>query len=288
MKLYYYAFTSHKYGLDRMKRATVILNKLRAEGIETMLLVNDFRAGLVARDFGVSESITIEGIQDIDAIAEIGDCVIIDSPEDDHGRLVKYCSDFKSVFRFAEHAEDKSIHGEILLKLDCQNDEECISSLIVDDIYFEEHKKESRTLFFLGDSDANKIILNNADFFKGSEIELLLGNYFYVKYESDLNKVFDTLHEAEEYMDLICTSSRIVTASFQTALEASVAGAEVIFIETEELDAEKREVLNQLKVILIIEFNKDEYQQALLKNVSRVSALIERNETIIKKIIDRL
>ena len=287
MKLYYYAFTSHKYGLDRMKRATVVLNKLREKGIDTMLLVNDFRAGLVARDFGVSESVTIEGIQDIDAIAQIGDCVIIDSPEDDHGRLVKYCSDFKSVFRFAESAEDKSIHGETILSIDCKS-EECISALLVDDIYFEEHKKEPRTLFFLGDSDADKTILNNADFFKESDMELLLGNYFYVKYESDLEKIFDTLHEAEEYQDLICSSSRIVTASFQTALEASVAGAEVIFIEIEELTKEKREILSLLNVILIMKFNREEYEQALLKNVSRASNVIERNETIINKIIDRL
>lgn len=287
MKLYYYAFTGHKYGLDRMKRGAVILNKLRERGMDTMLLVNDFRAGLVARDFGVPESVTIEGIQDIDAIAQIGDCVIIDSPEDDHGRLVKYCSDFKSVFRFAESVEDKSIHGEIILKLDCKNDG-CISSLIVDDIYFEEHKKEKRTLFFLGDSDADKTILNNADFFKESDMELLLGNYFYVKYESDLEKIFDTLHEAEEYQDLICSSSRVVTASFQTALEASVAGAEVVFIETEELSNEKRKIFNSLNIILIIGFNIEEYKQTLLKNVPRVSNIIERNETIINKIIDRV
>ena len=287
MKLYYYAFTGHKYGLDRMKRGAVILNKLRERGMDTMLLVNDFRAGLVARDFGVPESVTIEGIQDIDAIAQIGDCVIIDSPEDDHGRLVKYCSDFKSVFRFAEGVEDKSIHGEIMLELDCKNDS-CISSLIVDDIYFEEHKKEKRTLFFLGDSDADKTILNNADFFKESDMELLLGNYFYVKYESDLEKIFDTLHEAEEYQDLICSSSRVVTASFQTALEASVAGAEVVFIETEELSNEKRKIFNSLNIILIIGFNIEEYKQTLLKNVPRVSNIIERNETIINKIIDRV
>ncbi len=287
MKLYYYAFTGHKYGLDRMKRGAVILNKLKENGIETMLLVNDFRAGLVARDFGVSESVTIEGIQDIDAIAQIGDCVIIDSPEDDHGRLVKYCSDFKSVFRFAEDSEDKSIHGEIMLEPNCKNDG-CISSLIVDDIYFEEHKKEQRTLFFLGDSDADKTILNNADFFKENDMELLLGNYFYVKYESDLEKIFDTLHEAEEYQDLMCSSSRVVTASFQTALEASVAGAEVIFIEIEELSKKKRELLSLLNVILIIRFNREKYEQALLKNVSRTSNVIERNDTIIKKIIDRL
>ena len=287
MKLYYYAFTGHKYGLDRMKRATVVLNKLRDKGVDTMLLVNDFRAGLVAREFGVPESVTIEGIQDIDAIAEIGDCVIIDSPEDDHGRLVKYCSDFKSVFRFAESAEDKSIHGEIMFEVNCKHDT-CLSSLIVDDIYFEEHKKEKRTLFFLGDSDADKTILNNSEFFNENDMELLLGNYFYVKYESDLEKIFDTIHEAEEYQDLICSSSRVVTASFQTALEASVAGAEVIFIEKEELSKEKRELLISLNVILNVNFNKEEYKQTLLKNVLIASNIIERNETIINKIIDRV
>ena len=287
MKVYYYAFTGHKYGLDRMKRASVVVKKLKENGIETMLLVSDFRAGLVARDFGVSESITIEGIQDIDAVAQIGDSIIIDSPEDDHGRLVKYCSDFKSVFRFAEHAKDKSIHGEIMLQINA-TENESISSLIVDDIYFQEHKKEERTLFFLGDSDAGKVILNHKDFFKDLEMELLLGNYFYVKYENDLSKIFTILHEADEYIDLICSSSRVVTASFQTALEATVAQAEVIFIDVGNLTKEQRELLILLKVILIINFNINDYQHALLENVSNPATIIERNETIIHNIINRL
>ena len=287
MKLYYYAFTNHKYGLDRMKRGAVILNKLKAHGIETMLLVNDFRAGLVARDFGVNESVTIEGIQDIDAIAEIGDSIIIDSPEDDHGRLVKYCSEFKSVFRFAQSENDKSVHGETIFKIDCQNDN-CISSIIVDDIYFQKHKKENRTLFFLGDSDADKLILKNASFFKDSKMELLLGNYFYVKYEDELAKIFTTLYEAEEYTNLICSSSRIVTASFQTALESIVTGAEVIFVETPKLLKKEKELLLLLKVRLIKNFNIEDYKQSILKNVSKPVTIIERNETIVRNIINRL
>jgi len=285
--LYYYAFTGHKHGLDRVKKSAVILNKLRAKGIETMLLVNDFRAGLVAREFGVPETVTIETIQDIDAIAQIGDSVIIDSPEDDHGRLVKYCSDFKKVFRFAQTAEDKSIHGETILSIDCQ-DESCISSIIVDDIYFEEHKKEKRTLFFLGDSDADKIILNHADFFKETQIELLLGHYFYVKYEEDLGKIFDKLHEPEEYIDLICSSSRIVTSSFQTALEASVSGAEVIFIDTNKILDKEKELLLSLKVILIYSFNKYKYEQIIIDSVLRGDTLVERSDTIVTKVINQL
>jgi len=287
MRLYYYAYTGHKYGLDRMKRAVVLLNGLREKGIDTMLLVNDFRAGLAARDFGISESVTIEGIQDIDAIAKVEDCVIIDSPEDDHGRLVKYCSDFKRVFRFAETDDDKTIHGEVMLTVDCDNDA-CISANIVDDFYFKEHKKEERTLFFLGDSDADKIILNNADAFVDQNMELLLGHYFYVKYESDLEKIFSKLHESEEYMELIATSSRVVTASYQTALEAKVAGAEVIFINLKNLEEKKIKLLKLLNIEInnSILFNRVEQKE--LESVVDVSRVIEKNETLVTKIINML
>jgi hypothetical protein len=286
MKLYYYAFTGHKYGLDRLKRAVVILNKLRKQGIETMLLVNDFRAGLVAKDYGVPESVHIEGIQDIDAIAEIGDSVIIDSPEDDHGRLVKYCSDFKTVFRFAETDEDKSIHGEVMLDIACE-DERCISSVIVGDLYFEAHEKEERTLFFLGDSDANKTILNNAAFFKAFDMELLLGHYFYVKYEDDLAKIFKTLHEAEEYIELICSSKRVVTASFQTALEAQVAGAEVIFIELKPLRAKEKQLLTSLGIKSINGFEVEALKEVFTMTLAPVKS-VEKSDTIVAEIVKYL
>lgn len=291
MKVYYYAFTGHKFGLDRMKRAAVVLNKLRANGIDTMLLVNDFRAGLVARDFGVPESITIEGIQDIDAIAEIGDSVIIDSPEDDHGRLVKYCSDFKAVFRFAENDEDKSIHGETILRVKCDNDA-CISSILIDDIYFEEHQKENRTLFFLSDSDANKLIINNAEFFKNSNMELLLGNYFYIKYEDDLAKIFDTLHEPEEYQELICSSSHVVTASFQTAVESAMAGAKVTYLELNDLTIDEKELFKLLDVIIIIGFNKESYKEIDKEKKLNVSfkenLKVYESDNIITKLLEKL
>jgi hypothetical protein len=287
MKLYYYAFTGHKFGLDRVKRAAVVLNKLRAKDIETMLLVNDFRAGLVAREFGVPESITIEGIQDIDAIAENGDTVIIDSPEDDHGRLVKYCSDFKAVFRFAERDNDESIHGETMLRLNCKDDK-CISSLLIDDVYFEKHQKEERTLFFLSDSDSDKLIINNADFFKDSNMELLLGNYFYVKYEDELAKIFDTLHEPEEYQALICRSSHVVTASFQTAIEAVVSGAKVTYLELNNLTIAEKELFKLLDVIIVIGFNKESYKEIYKEKILNYSFKEFLNMNKSNQIIDQI
>lgn len=228
--LYYYAHTGHKIGLDRLRRAAAVIKKLAKEGIECRLLLNDFRAGLAAKDLGIREYVTIETIQDIDAVAVTGDSVIIDSDEDDHGRLVKYCSDFRHVWRFAHDDKDRSIHGETLFRVAC-NDNECLNAVIVDDIYFEKEEKEERTLFFFQDMDHDKTILGNVAFFEPFEMELLLGNYFFVKYEDDLAKIFSVLHEPEEYTDLIKSSTRVVTASAQTALEAKAAGADVVYIE---------------------------------------------------------
>lgn len=222
--LYYYANTGHKIGLERLRRGAALLARLADEGVETQFLVNDFRAGLAAKELGVKDYVTVEGVQDIDAIAEHGDSIIIDSIEDDHGRLVKYCEDFDPVWRFAHDENDKAIHDEIVLSVD---------TVLVDDIYFEETDKEERILFFLGDADYDKVVLSNELFFKSFDMELLLGNYFFVKYEDDLAKLFSTLHEPEEYTDLIISSTSVVTASAQTALEAKASGAKVIFIHTD-------------------------------------------------------
>ena len=227
--LFYYANSGHKIGLERVRRGAALLKRLASNEVEAQLLVNDFRAGLVAKDLGVKEYVTIETIQDIDAIAEVGNSIIIDSSEDDHGRLVKYCSDFKNVWRFEHNSSDTSVHGETLLRAECK-DEDCVNAVIVDDDYFEETAKKERILFFLSDADYDKTILNNEAFFKTLNMELLLGNYFFVKYEDDLAKLFSTLHEPEGYMNLIKSSSHIVTASAQTALEAKVSGAKVIYI----------------------------------------------------------
>jgi hypothetical protein len=265
--LYYYANSGHKIGLERVRRGAALLKRLASNGVETQLLVNDFRAGLVAKDLGVKEYVTVETVQDIDAIAEAGNSIIIDSPEDDHGRLVKYCADFKNVWRFVHDSSDVSVHGEILLKPGCKNDD-CVDAVIVDDTYFEECIKEERTLFFLSDADYDKMILSNEAFFKTLDMELLLGNYFFVKYEDDLGKLFSILHEPEEYADLIKDSSCIVTASTQTALEAKVSGAKVIYIDLSDDRLYPVELLNENGINIVNGFNAEAVTKYLNEEIS--------------------
>ena len=265
--LFYYANTGHKIGLERLRRGAALFKHLAKQEIATQFLVNDFRAGLALQELGISEYVTVEGVQDIDAIAEHGDSIIIDSPEDDHGRLVKYCEDFKDVWRFAHDEKDVPIHDEIVLGLD---------TILVDDSYFETVDKEERVLFFLGDADYDKVLLKNESFFKAFDMELLLGTYFFVKYEDDLAKLFSTLHEPEEYHALVSGSTTVVTASAQTALEAKVSGANVIFLHIEQSIILPTSILQAYGIEIVEGFDKDKMNYFLQNNVSNQAQKIEK------------
>ncbi|SFV55000.1 hypothetical protein MNB_SV-3-50 [hydrothermal vent metagenome] len=244
--LYYYASTSHKLGLARVRRAVALLNCLREKGVDTQLLVNDFRAGLVACELGMKEYITIESILDIDAIAEHGDTIIIDTHEDNSARIEKYCNIFNHVFRFRQNIDDIPYFSEYLL-----------DGVVVDRFYEEAQKREkvSRKLFFLNDADYEKNIMQQSMLFEGNGLELLLGNYFFVKYEDELSKIFTYLHESEEYMELIATSQYIVTSSLQTAFEAKTSGACVYYLNLHNEDETQLHYLqfNGIEVVQTID-----------------------------------
>ncbi len=286
MTIYYYAYSGHKYGLDRVKRAVALIKALRTQGVEVNLLLNDFRAGLAARELGVMDSVTVETILDIDAVAKRGDVVFIDSPEDDRGKLEHYADEYRPLFRVVDDCGESASCGEILMKPVC-GEEDCLSSLLVDSDYFEPVPKEKRRLFFLGDADYNKMILSHTDFFEGVGMELLLGQYFFVKYEDDLAKLFDGLHEAEEYSELLCSSSQIITASTQCAIEARAADADVVYLKKPEDAACLLEQFEIFGIKIIDGFDREQLMEAMGSSLNerKVPNSIESiSEKIIKKL----
>jgi len=231
MANYYYAYSGHKFGLDGVRRGVALIKAMRRKGREMQLLVNDFRAGLAARELGVGDAVTIETLLDVDAVAQRGDLVILDTPEDTGARMEKYSELFDRLFYVTDRCDYRSSFGEIVLKPECGEEERCLKTPLVDPEYFEPLPKEDRLLFFYGDTDHHKELLAKKGLFEGTGVELLLGHYFFVKYEGELEKSFARLHEPEEYAALIRSSSRVLTASIQCALEANAAEAEVFYIQ---------------------------------------------------------
>jgi len=262
MKLYYYAFSGHKWGLDRVKRGVALIKALRDEDIEVQLLVNDFRAGLVAKELGVNGSVTIETIMDVDVMAEDGDIVFIDTPEEERGRVEQYSNRYKELFHIVDNDNMKSRFGEHIISPNGD-----LTSAIIDNIYFNILEKEDRVVFFLNDSDYEKTIISKKDFFEDTDMELILGNYFFVKYEDDLAKIFKTLHEPEDYSDLIRSSKRVVTASIQTALEARASEAKVLYILNGNEENSIIKMLSRFNIDTIDGFDKNNLSLWLNSNV---------------------
>ena len=262
MKLYYYAFSGHKWGLDRVKRGVALIKALRDEDVEVQLLVNDFRAGLVAKELGVNGSVTIETIMDVDVMAEDGDIVFIDTPEEERGRVEQYSNRYKELFHIVDNDNMKSRFGEHIISPNGD-----LTSAIIDNIYFDILDKEDRVVFFLNDSDYEKTIISKKDFFEDTDMELILGNYFFVKYEDDLAKIFKTLYEPEDYSDLIRSSKRVVTASIQTALEARASEAKVLYILNGNEENSIIKMLSRFNIDTIDGFDKNNLSLWLNSNV---------------------
>ncbi len=216
--IYLYAYTNHKENLDSLRRVLALYDELKND-FDCELLVNEFRAQLLAKEWGYPLATTIETIKDIDAVASIEDTIIIDSPEKLEGKVLEYPQNFKEV---------------IYLDTTNQSLEGAKNFRVFEDGYIypilEQAKKEEKTIFIYGDSDYEKTILKNLDFFKDLKLDLYWGIYFFVKYEDTLAKVFKEIIEPEEYYEVLKSYQKIISSSIQVTIEALANGAEVAFL----------------------------------------------------------
>jgi len=239
--LYLYAYTNHKENLDSLRRIKVLYDALSTSSIEAEILLNEYRAQLLARDWGLPLATTIETIKDIDAVATINDIVLIDSPEALEGKVLAYGEYFKKLLYINPTCEYRDIK-------DAKNINLWKDGVIYPTI--QEKNLEEKSIFIYGDSDYDKIILKNLDIFKDKDIDLYWGNYFFVKYEEQLEKVFNEIIEAEEYYEIFKKYKNIITSSVQIAIEAKANGLESTYLELSPLDECKRELLMQSDITI--------------------------------------
>lgn len=278
MKYYYYAHSGHKHGLDRVRRAVALIKAYATRGIEVELLVNDFRAGLAARELGVRDAVTIETFLDIDAVAQRGDVVFADTPEEFDARIKEYAELFDPLYRIVDDCDKVSLHGEIVIKPPHkEGEDDSLIATFIDRTYFDTVAKTKRVLFFYGDADYDKELLTHREFFSGMDMELILGEYFFVKYDDELAKIFTTVYENEEYTQLITSSSIVVTASIQTALEARASKAHVIYMKREDDSECQLKYLDEVGVQIINYFDKVGLSSTLSTQESEKKLPIEEN-----------
>jgi len=273
--IYLYAYTNHKEDLDSLRRVKAIYDSLQKEGIEAEILVNEYRAQLLAREWGLPLATTIETIKDIDAVADIDDIIVIDSPEALEGKVLNYPEHFKGVIYINSSCADVDFNGARVVEL--FKNEQILCSEI------ESHSKEDRAIFIYGDSDFDKNVVNNLELFDGLDIDLYWGVYFFVKYEDKLKKSFKNVIESEDYYEMWQDYNIFVTSNAQIALEAAFNKKSVYFLNLKNTDECLISIMHQNGINIINNF--DNITLSTISEKSNIK-LINTNSLIVNIIKD--
>ena len=226
--IYLYAHTNHKEDLDSLRRVKVIYETLKKEGLEAEILVNEYRAQLLGKEWGLPAATTIETIKDIDAVAEIDDIILIDSNEKLEGKVLNYPEHFKKVIYINSSCKDIEFSGAEIIDLFRNN------QVIVPKV--EQSEDSEKAIFIYGDSDFEKRVLNNLNKFSNLNIDFYWGIYFFVKYEDIIKKSFNYIVESEDYYEILQNYDIFISSNVQIALEAAFNKKLVYFLSLKETD----------------------------------------------------
>ena len=271
MTIYFYAKTDNRLGLDCLRRTAALARELQKE-YDVYFMTTEFRSATYAkRVLGIQKAVGIEDFRNIGTVCERGDVIIYDSDEHNetiHQEMIDY---FGKFFRISYDPKDMPREGEILVSPHIVG-ADVINAVLVDSHYFEAASKELR-LFFYGDSDYERRMLDIAPKLARFDLDLLEGFYFFVDMEEKLNDFFKNIYESEEYPDLVPQASLFITHSPQAALEAAAGGAKVIYFGTDE---EYAPLFDRANIRNIGVFDPSRLQEALLASTPAATEYLQK------------
>ena len=212
MQVYLYAKSGHTIGLEATKRCAAIANVLK--DFDPILCTSDFRAGAFAKDLlGVKRYVNIDVVRKLHNIMQKRDILVYDTPEANED-MKKDMKEFCTLV----YGIDNEIQG-----------------IIVDTSIYkkQENPKLEKTIFF-GDDDYYNLFLKLLENSGKSQINLLMGHYFFLGNEKIFNNHFSNVIDEEEYVETIQNSKYLLTASLQTALESLACGNKPVLFKRED------------------------------------------------------
>lgn len=244
-RIFYYAHTGHRIGLDRFHRAAAIINALSE--YEITLLTSDYRIAQIAHTYGIKRSVGIDVVRNIPQIANNGDILIFDSAEANPAMLADMQRYFSLFIRISDDPEEQVYPGEYLIN-PYVKDERCCNALAIDPLFFEPARKSEERVFFFGDDDYEEDLFKHKESLSSSSLKLLLGFYFFVNYEEKLKDAFTDLIEPEEYREMILGAKLFVTCSPIAALQALASDSRPIYLQREDYPKDFLPLFKELNI----------------------------------------
>jgi len=253
VKVFYYAHTGHRIGLDRFRRAAAFIECMK--DVDITLLTSDYRIASVAREYGVDKCVGIDVARNIANIAEKGDKLIFDSEEANPLMLEDMRNYFSSFVRVSDDQNDKAAQNECLISPYIEGERTC-RALMVDERYFGEFEKDVAVTYFFGDDDYEKDLEKHLYFIEGLDVHLQMGFYYFIAYEDMLREKFEHVFEFEEYTEMIQRTDILITSSPQAVLESLASGGRPVYFQREDYSQEFVPLLKELGVPVVFNYNK--------------------------------
>ncbi len=272
MRVFYYAHTGHRIGLDRFRRASAIINCIKDE-VDVTLLTSDYRIASIAREYGIDNAVGIDVVRNIANIANQGDKLIFDSEEANSIMLEDMRNYFSAFIRISDLQADQKASRECLISPYLSEQEGMCNALAVDERYFGDFEKDVKLTYFFGDDDYEKDLEKHLDFVTGLDAHLQLGFYYFLDYEDMLKEKFSNHFEFDEYEEMIKRTDVLLTASPQAVLESLASGGRPIYFQREDYPKEFQKLFNFLGVPVIESYNREECDKIITNSYDNYKKL---------------
>ena len=213
MDLYIYAKSSHRDGLENVRRCSAVARMLQE--FEPTLCTSDYRAASIAKDtLGIKRTMGIDAVGNLPHTMERLDMLIYDNDEvtpQMHKQMDAFCA------RLYKMGED-------------------IPFDLVDEEFFEPSAVTRDKGVFFGDDDYKGWFLNFCEGSAKHDVALLNGNYFFFDSAAKLEKSFKQIEDEEKYFSVIKTTKYLLTASVHAALESLAAGNSPVYFKRGDKD----------------------------------------------------
>jgi hypothetical protein len=253
MDIYIYTKSGHNVGLNQVRRGAVLYTQLEQKGLNPILCTSDYRASTFAKDLGVKKGVGVDIIGNLPNIMQRTDILIFDSDEPSD-TMRTFMNDYCS--RLYEIGVD-------------------IPKTIVSNDFFKKGNNSIEKTFFFGDDDYKNILLNQlCD--KKSDINLLMGHYFFLGDEEKLKPYFTNIIDEENYFDTIINTKYLLTSSLNAIFESLASGNKPVFYQREDKNKEDLTLIKEYNIPIANGKNMTEIIndfENIIKNYPKIKSL---------------
>jgi hypothetical protein len=283
MRLFYYVHTGHRIGLDRFRRAVVLVNELQKIA-DITLLCSDYRIAGEARSFGIKRAVGVDVVRNIPQIAHYGDKIIFDSDEINPTLLEDMTQFFSTFIRISDNPSDHRMEKEFLISPYLEDEKTC-KGIVVDTKYEEPLPKMIPMALFFGDDDYEKDLEMHQEMFLPYKMELLMGFYHFLGYEKSLSESFSTIHESEEYDEIIRGTDILISGSPMAVLQNLASGGNPIYLQRPDYLQDFISLFETMDIPVVYGYNKEQLMEVISKQKSKNYQNVPNSTTNIIKFI---